>query len=71
MSQPTIVCKDGKLVLTIDLKEKGRLSKSEKSLTIASSNGNMAMAGEGVPSGLKFGFNAFVPNPEYVKPSTS
>jgi hypothetical protein len=43
--------KDSKLTIVVDLKQKGKTSKSGKSILIASSNGNIAVA-EGTFMGL-------------------
>lgn len=54
--------KDGKLILTVDLKKSNGLSKSGKSHQIASSGGNQSIGQDGI----KFGLNVFKPNPAYA-----
>lgn len=56
-----------KLVLEIDLKEEPLLSSSNKSLVIASSEGNKPIAIDGTI--CKLGLNFFTDNPDYVKPA--
>lgn len=52
----TVEVKDGKAILTIDLKHRGGLSSSGKSVIVASTGGNIAIPGTDVILGL----NAYV-----------
>lgn len=54
-----------KLLLEIDLNTEPVLSTSRKSLVIASSEGNQAIAIDGTI--CKLGLNFFTENPDYVK----
>lgn len=58
-----------KLILEVDLKSEPVLSSSRKSLVIASSEGNQAIAIDGTI--CKLGLNFFTENPDYVKPVAS
>lgn len=62
MKNVKMTTKGTKLLLEIDLSEDGQISASEKSLVIASTNGNIPVPG--VP-GLSIGVNLFTPNPDY------
>ena len=52
----TLEVKDGKAIITIDLKHRGSLSRSEKSIIVASTGGNQQIPGTEVYLGL----NAYV-----------
>ena len=53
----TEISSKGILTITIDLKKKGRLSKSEKTIVIASTLGNVDL--EGNKRIFKFGLNIY------------
>ena len=54
----TEVTKDGKLIITIDLKAEGELSGSGKSMVIGSTKGNVRIEGTG---GITLGLNCYKP----------
>ena len=54
----TVEVREGKAILTIDLKKRGGLSVSGKSYTVASTRGNIQIPGTDVVLGL----NAYVKN---------
>ena len=54
----TLEVKDGKAILTIDLKNNGGPSKSGKSVVIATSGGNIEIPNSG---GAKLGLNVYRP----------
>ena len=50
--------KDGKLLMEVDLTEKGTISSSGKSMVIATTRGNISLPG----SEVKIGVNIYLPN---------
>ena len=61
---PNIVTKieKNKLIITVDLKETHGLSKSKKTIIIASTNGNVPIDGS---DGAIMGINIYRKNPDY------
>ena len=53
-----------KLILEIDLANKGQLSKSKKNILIASTQGNTSYVAGNVA--CKIGINVYKPNPDYT-----
>ena len=55
------------LVIRVKLSGKPQVSSTGKTLVVASSHGNHRTAAEveGIP--VTVGFNAYIPNPDYVK----
>ena len=60
----TVTGKKGEERLHLDMPfdPKGHLSASGKNNVLASTGGNIDIAGDGVPTGLKLGLNAYFPN---------
>jgi len=61
-----VIVKNDRIVLELPFNKKGNVSKSEKSLIHATTNGNPNVA---LPSGemVSIGVNVYSPNPDYVK----
>ena len=59
MSNVAMAIKGNVLTITVDLAQSQGMSSSGKNEIIATTGGNMALAGEGVPDGCKIGVNVY------------
>lgn len=64
MQNAEMTVKDNILTITIDLSKRNGLSKSGKSFSIASTEGNKKVPGH---DDIKIGLNCYIKNPDYVE----
>ena len=70
MSNVAMKVTDNVLHIAVDLTQSQGMSSSGKNETIATTSGNTALAGEGVPDGCKVGVNVYCKERKVAKVET-